>query len=42
MCQGNETNPPEFSEVEPHDYTLEEVQDIEEQEAERGRRVMGW
>jgi len=40
MSQGREENPPEYSEVEEHDYTLEEVQDIEEREAEEALKVM--
>jgi hypothetical protein len=39
MCQGNAENPPEPVEYTEHDYTLEEVQDIEEREAERALRI---
>ena len=40
MSQDNRTNPPEPVEYTEHDYTLEEVQDIEEMEAERALKVM--
>jgi len=42
MCQSNAEQPPEPVDPPEHDYTLEEVQDIEEMEAERARGVMGW
>jgi len=42
MSQDNRINPPEPVEYTDHDYTLEEVQDIEEMEAERARGVVGW
>ena len=41
MYQNNAEQPPEPVEYTEHDYTLEEVQDIEEMEAERALDIMG-
>ena len=40
MSQSNAENPPEYDEIPEHDYTLEEVQDIEELEAEKWLDMM--